>query len=75
MSSEDIPLLSPTLSTLFIMLHEALQVSAGKVDLIHMIGCTCAIEMGGSSVPACSVPVTGNVHSLAGLSTERARYF
>ena len=31
--------------------------SAGKVHLIHMIGCTCAIEMGESSVPVYHVPV------------------
>ena len=47
-SSEDHPLLSPTLSTWFVSLHEALQASAGKVDLIHMIGRACAIEMGGA---------------------------
>lgn len=28
------------------MLHEVLHLSAGKVDLIHMIGCTCIIAMG-----------------------------
>ena len=46
MSSEDHPSLSPTLSTWFVALHEALQVGAGKVDLIHMIIHTHAIEMG-----------------------------
>ena len=45
-SSEDDPSLSPTLSTWFVMLHEALQASAGKVDLIHMIVHTCTIKMG-----------------------------
>ena len=45
-SSEDHPLSSPTLSTWFISLHEALQASTGKVDLIHMIRHTRAIETG-----------------------------
>ena len=35
--SEDDPSLSPTLSTQFVTLHEALKVSAGKVDLIHPV--------------------------------------
>ena len=57
MSSEDHPLSSPTLSTWFVSLHEALQTSAGKVDLIHMIGHACTIETGEPSVPAYHVPV------------------
>ena len=31
--------------------------SAGKVDLIHMIGCARAVETGGPSVPVYHVPV------------------
>ena len=50
-------MLSPTLSTWFIALHEALQASTGKVDLIHMIGHAHAIETGELSVPMYSVPV------------------
>ena len=57
MLSEDDPSLSPTLSTWFVALHEALQASAGKVDLIHMIGHACAIETGKSSVSMYHVPV------------------
>ena len=57
MLSEDHPSSSPTLSTWFIVLHEALQASTGKVDLIHMIGHACAIETGKSSVSTYHVPV------------------